>query len=392
MKKASRGFTLVELLVVIAIIGVLIALLLPAVQAAREAARRMQCTNHMKQVALSLHNYHDVYNGLICSKGALNAPRSAAGFGNNNRLWNGMISLLPFIEQQARYELVVQCIADATGTGAGTSPSNPWDRGGFYTHAGITANTNADPFTSTITPLSCPSDSNGKSAANQLTRNNIILARGDGMNNCENDFETTSSPTSNVSSRSLFNPGKWIGMEAANDGTSNTIAVSECLISINGGSSTTDAEAWVKSGIVWGTTAITNSFGDRDTNCMNRTDTSNRHVINQTYRTRSLRGYNFWYGSASLTGFMTVLPPNSVSCNSATACGNNLDNWGCFTAASNHSGGVNVGFLDGSVSFVSETVNARTSGATGAQVVSGSSHFGVWGAMGTPNGGESTRL
>src|SRR5687768_9569753 len=89
-RRVSTGFTLVELLVVIAIIGVLVALLLPAVQAAREAARRMQCGNNLKQLGLACHNFHDTFK-------ALPPSRSDDGL-----TWCGY--LLPYIEQRAYYE------------------------------------------------------------------------------------------------------------------------------------------------------------------------------------------------------------------------------------------------------------------------------------------------
>jgi prepilin-type N-terminal cleavage/methylation domain-containing protein len=89
------GFTLVELLVVIAIIGMLIALLLPAVQAARGAAQRMQCANHVKQLSLALHNYADAFNSAFPSDGYYNAD----GYNNLSVL----VRILPYIEQQPLY-------------------------------------------------------------------------------------------------------------------------------------------------------------------------------------------------------------------------------------------------------------------------------------------------
>ena len=110
--KGRRGFTLVELLVVIAIIGILVGLLLPAVQAAREAARRMSCSNNFKQIGLAIHNYHSTYKRIPAQGiGTVATPshnrawwqESAAGNGTlfvNNRRLSTLVGILPFIEQQ----------------------------------------------------------------------------------------------------------------------------------------------------------------------------------------------------------------------------------------------------------------------------------------------------
>src|SRR6187397_2048734 len=108
MTRRRRGFTLIELLVVIAIIGVLIALLLPAVQAARESARRTQCTNNLKQLALGCHNHHDTYKKL--PNGGQHWPfppeynSNAVPEVNEKQRAGWGFQVLPFIEQRPLWE------------------------------------------------------------------------------------------------------------------------------------------------------------------------------------------------------------------------------------------------------------------------------------------------
>src|SRR4051812_46558261 len=102
MATIRRGFTLVELLVVIAIIGILVALLLPAVQAAREAGRRTQCANRLKQIGIALHNYHDTFNTFPPGVLALTTSNDPAG----NHGWGWGAMLLPFLEQAPLHDQI----------------------------------------------------------------------------------------------------------------------------------------------------------------------------------------------------------------------------------------------------------------------------------------------
>lgn len=105
MNRQHKAFTLVELLVVIAIIGILVALLLPAVQAAREAARRMSCNNNLKQIALALHNYHDTYNSLPMGWIGLEMPNGRV-LSEGQPGWGWAAHVLPFIEQNTITDIV----------------------------------------------------------------------------------------------------------------------------------------------------------------------------------------------------------------------------------------------------------------------------------------------
>jgi len=336
--KRRRAFTLVELLVVIAIIGILIALLLPAVQAAREAARRAQCTNNLKQLALAMHNYNDVFKVFPFLRGGTNT---------NLGKMSGWIGLLPFVEQQPLY----QTIANPVTVGGTTYPPFGPDPN----------NTAYLPWLEQVQGLLCPSDQGGyKKLTTDPGRNNYVFCVGDTIYNV-NTLQNT---------RGVFGYNSRSSFRDITDGSSNTLVLSErCVF--------TDLTK------IRGAVAIAGSTNTDPTICLSKRGTNDRYVTGVT--TVGWSGVRWNNGYPVYNAFTTVLPPNSPTCLNSQ----NEADWGIFPPTSAHPGGVNAALGDGSVRFVSETIYTgylNTSDSNTERV--GISPFGVWGALGTKDGGE----
>ncbi len=371
------GFTLVELLVVIAIIGILIALLLPAVQAAREAARRMQCTNHLKQLGLAYHNYLDAYKKFPSARSYVGSGIDQYAYDylgtRASGPWSNIVTLLPFFEQQAAYDQIV----------AHTNDENyrltvPWsdavDRGGnFFPVLGTK-----------IATIICPSDPWGgqpSTDTHQLGATNYMTCRGDGLwNNERNPMDEGG--VAKVGSRGILAIGQWRGLEACVDGTSNTILMAESAC----GTAPEYGTATGMMGPLKGNYVVDGSMYDgnaRPLSCIATKGSANTY--NREIAPDSWRGQRWGDGRIAHTGFVCVIAPNGPQCTYGSDT-----TWGAFGANSYHTGGVNVARADGSVHFVSETVD--TGNPNDYQVTSGKSPYGIWGAMGTADGGESVSL
>ena len=249
-----RGFTLVELLVVIAIIGILIALLLPAVQAAREAARRSQCSNNLRQIGLALHNYHSTFNVF---------PPAAVGYGwcqhaqyGESIILNasGWTMLLPFMEQQAMYDKYdrTQCASTQdqgyccgiAGNTSGTLIGDPVTSG------------NADVISQLLAVLRCPSDAGNPRLPADSTAYSIMPGSGYEGAKTNYDFSVTRTLDCNVwkrqsaTSRRIFGENSDARVASVTDGTSNTAAMVETLYNVcNGNCPAWGYRAWVMPGI-----------------------------------------------------------------------------------------------------------------------------------------------
>jgi prepilin-type N-terminal cleavage/methylation domain-containing protein/prepilin-type processing-associated H-X9-DG protein len=334
-----RAFTLVELLVVIAIIGILIALLLPAVQAAREAARRIQCSNNLKQLGLALHNYHDAFKTFPCNINRVTQYVYKSGESESRDWASHLVHLLPFIEQSAMY--------DGIDFKLNVRPADQWIGGKQLDQYVVSA-------------FVCPSDSGGYQ--NNLAMTNYagsigaqIMQSGSGCSMAsivgtggaeydpDDDGEdwfggTDTAPQCNGAGpgnirsdcpypaqiSGVFARSTWAASLAEiRDGTSNTIAMGE-------------VRAWC-SGHLW--------------------------------RKSWARSEGLWFATTAPINFPTCPGENGVANDpnqGGTGCNDKENSWNTNMGfKSTHPSGAMFVFCDGSVHFLSDSINHTTYQALG---------------------------
>lgn len=300
--RTSRpGFTLIELLVVIAIIGVLVALLLPAVQAAREAARRSQCSNNLKQLGLGLHNYEGANTVFPFSSGNLGWCTGGTPAGHKGETMmnlNGLGMLLPYMEQTALYQAINFSLPMSdlkqNTSGTATQATIP---------GSALANTTAS--TSLLSVLICPTDfAEPLSRASSATPNNYGPVSGAAYQGRKTsyDFAAITSTTCNhwsllaTNARPMFGENSNSRIASVSDGTSNTIAMCEKTLSVYDG----DASAWLYRGWVMGGADVKEGL-----NKWNVTWTVNPTIVGR------LGEYN-WAGSTHPGGAQALRADGSV--------------------------------------------------------------------------------
>jgi len=351
-------------LVVIAIIGILIALLLPAVQAAREAARRSQCVNHLKQLTLALHNYHDVYKVFVYRSGG---TLPGAPFNSGRRA--GFVSLLPFMEQTPMWESI-----RAGDPASGIPPEGPTPWSSWA------------PWNISPPILKCPSDNGYPTASGPY--NSYAFSMGDVAESLMDGFGSPRRARGIFATRpSTTTTHVMYSMADVLDGTSNTVAFSERLCQQN-----TPYRAMDPVSISGQTVEHVLGVHQRVTGIVQNpalcfTVSDGRYFVAGTL-VQCRFGIRWTDAQPMYCAFNTVLPPNAPACCDGGQYG---DSHHCvLPPASRHPGGVNASFVDGSVRFISNSIDTGTLSVY--QPETGPSRYGVWGALGSRAGGEAVSV
>jgi hypothetical protein len=344
-------------------------------------------------LGLALHNHHDIKGsfpagqqpwGIKLSDGTI--PGYNDPFLSTHRV-SPFAMLLPFIEATAAWDGVWS----EDGKHSSVAEILPWG-------AALTRH-----LPSSLSVFCCPSDGEARGPSlfgatvggieYRPSRISYRYSMGDGMWNCYEPNFYGGDP--NVRPRGMFHIHDAKDMAFVTDGTSNTIGFSERCVSPSGGSTldqTVRSGAWEAGMTIWNQTPI-------PANCLNNaTVPGDRKTL--------VNGATYWSGQIFAdgrpmnNGFHTVLSPNSPTC-LFSSVGDQNGGWGIISASSFHAGGVQGVFMDGSVRFVSDNISTgnlngeqggHESGGVSFAVQPGASNYGVWGALGTPQGGESLSL
>ena len=344
----SSAFTLVELLVVIAIIGILIGMLLPAVQLVREAARRTECANKVRQLALAMHNHESAYQRFPVNQIGPGLPNPDGSFSTGYYSW--FVPLLPFMEQDAIHDQFNLAVNNGDGDGYKVSSDH----------------VNAFAVHSWIDSLICPSDNPGPD-------NSVILGSANpAPSSYVGNAGWPSRATGFAGERTI--PGRFNGVVALHhpsrpvswhskqgvtigsiaDGTSNTALISERLVQTgNSAGAIQDGDDRLQSLHILERVETLPEIVDQ-------MSSTHAHVFESAHLGRS------WSSGSSLVAptYMHVQPPNGTMGHYNTSM-----NEGDFvvTPSSNHPGGVNLALADGSVRFVSNSVSLEIWWAVGSR-------------------------
>lgn len=332
------GFTLIELLVVVAIIGLLIALLLPAVQTTREAARRIQCRNHLKQLGIALHNYHDTHQTF--PPGRMRGPVDGQG-----RCFSAYAHLLPFLDAATVYHQI-NFQAD---------PENSALNGVALSH--------------TVPFFLCPSDSFRILQSDTLNGTVVNSAVHNYLLNTGTTFPVSPGNPGRVTVTGIFFENSRVRLGDVTDGSSNTICISETIKSEGGPAA-------------WDGVSRTNGFV---LTVGNDNATTGPELINYAgqclqagVRLQQTRGSRWLYGAPGHSMYNHIRPPNdpNVDCRGGLPHSIRTNYWWDrlshnVAARSRHTGGVQSLFCDGHVQFVSDSIDVR-----------------LWQSLGSRGGGE----